>query len=137
MMLVLLVNAASVVGIVLSFALVMRYLGSLTVWNEISPWATDTLDVITRVIAATRLTYVSRTSISQQQCARTGHSVIRLTATLGSCPNDNSFYVKSDNKSRSEQTPPADPNGEPFTRLYLNDPSQRCVTVGGSPMLHI
>ncbi|SOE92924.1 hypothetical protein SAMN05414139_05685 [Burkholderia sp. D7] len=31
------VNAASVVGIVLSFELVMRYLGSLTVWNEIFP----------------------------------------------------------------------------------------------------
>lgn len=40
MVLVLLVNAASVVGIVLSFALVMRYLGPLTVWNEISPWET-------------------------------------------------------------------------------------------------
>ncbi|WP_031358200.1 hypothetical protein [Caballeronia sordidicola] len=52
MVLVLLVNAASVVGIVLSFALVMRYLGSLTVWNEIFPWATDTLDMITSAIAA-------------------------------------------------------------------------------------
>src|ERR1700733_1358020 len=36
-------------GIVLSFALVMRYLGSLTVWTEIFPWATDTLDMITLV----------------------------------------------------------------------------------------
>jgi len=59
MVLVLLVNAASVVGIVLSFALVMRYLGSLTVWNEIFPWATDTLDMITGVIAATSSRYVS------------------------------------------------------------------------------
>jgi hypothetical protein len=50
MVLVLRVNAASIVGIVLSFALVMRYLGSLTVWNEIFPWATDTLDMMTRVI---------------------------------------------------------------------------------------
>jgi hypothetical protein len=30
----------------------MRYLGSLTVWNEIFPWATDTLDMITSAIAA-------------------------------------------------------------------------------------
>ena len=42
----------------------MRYLGSLTVWNEILPWATDTLDMITGVIAATRLTDVYRTNIS-------------------------------------------------------------------------
>jgi hypothetical protein len=47
MVLVLLVSAASVVGIVLSFALVMRYLGSLTVWNDIFPWATDRLGMIT------------------------------------------------------------------------------------------
>jgi hypothetical protein len=64
MVLVLLVNAASIVGIVLSFALVMRYFGSLTVWNEIFPWETDRLAMITGVIAATRLTDVSRTSIS-------------------------------------------------------------------------
>ena len=54
--LVLLVRAAGVVGIVLSFALVMRYLRSLTVWNEIFPSATDGLDMITGVIAAMRLT---------------------------------------------------------------------------------
>ena len=62
-MLVLLVSAANVVGIVLSFALVIRYSGSPTVWNEIFPWATDTLDMITGVIAATRLTDVSRTNM--------------------------------------------------------------------------
>ena len=62
--LVLLVSTASVVGIVLSFALMVRYLGPLTVWNEIFPWATDTLDMITGVIAATSATHVSRTSIS-------------------------------------------------------------------------
>src|SRR5476649_2729524 len=43
-------------GKVLSFALVMRYFGSLTVWNKFLPWATDTLDMITGVIAAMRLT---------------------------------------------------------------------------------
>jgi hypothetical protein len=41
----------------------VRYLGSLTVWNEIFPCATDTLDMITGVIAATRLTDVSRTNM--------------------------------------------------------------------------
>ncbi|SOE92539.1 hypothetical protein SAMN05414139_05271 [Burkholderia sp. D7] len=46
MVLALLVSTASVVGIVMSFALVVRYFGPLTVWNEISPWATDTLDMI-------------------------------------------------------------------------------------------
>ena len=61
--LVLLVRAAGVVGIVLSFALVIRYSGSPTVWNEIFPWATDTLDMITGVIAATWLICVPRTSM--------------------------------------------------------------------------
>ena len=64
MVLVLLVSTASVVKIVLSFALVMRYSGSLTVWNEIFPWPTDTLDMITGVIAATRLTDVYRPHIT-------------------------------------------------------------------------
>jgi len=63
MVLVLLVSTASVVGIVLSFALMVRYLGPLTVWNEIFPWATDTLDMITGVIAATWLICVPRTSM--------------------------------------------------------------------------
>jgi hypothetical protein len=64
MVLVLLVSTASVVEIVLSFALVMRYSRSLTVWNEIFPWATDGLSVITGVITATNATYVSRPRIS-------------------------------------------------------------------------
>jgi hypothetical protein len=49
--LALLVSAASMAGIVLTFALLMRYLGWQTVWNEIFPWATDRLDMITTYLA--------------------------------------------------------------------------------------
>ncbi len=49
--LVVLVSAASLAGIVLSFALLMRYLGWQTVWNGIFPWATDQLDMITTFLA--------------------------------------------------------------------------------------
>jgi hypothetical protein len=49
--LVVLVSAASLAGIVLSFALLMRYLGWQTVWNEIFPWVTDRLDMITTFLA--------------------------------------------------------------------------------------
>lgn len=49
--LVLLVSAASRAGVVLSFALLMHYLGLQTVWNEIFPWATDRLDMITTFLA--------------------------------------------------------------------------------------
>jgi hypothetical protein len=50
--LVVLVSAASLAGIVLSFALLMRYLGWQTVWNGIFPWATDRLDMITTFLAS-------------------------------------------------------------------------------------
>jgi hypothetical protein len=49
--LVVLVSAASLAGIVLSFALLMRYLGWQTVWNSIFPWVTDRLDMITTFLA--------------------------------------------------------------------------------------
>jgi len=49
--LVVLVSVASLAGIVLSFALLMRYLGWQTVWNGIFPWATDRLDMITTFVA--------------------------------------------------------------------------------------
>jgi hypothetical protein len=49
--LVVLVSAASLAGIVLSFALLMRYLGWQTVWNGIFPWVTDPLDMITTFLA--------------------------------------------------------------------------------------
>jgi fucose permease len=44
-------SVASVAGIVLTFALLMPYLGWQTVWNEIFPWATDRLDMITTYLA--------------------------------------------------------------------------------------
>jgi hypothetical protein len=47
-----LVSAASLAGIVLSFALLMRYLGWQTVWNGIFPWSTDQLDTITTFVAS-------------------------------------------------------------------------------------
>ena len=51
MTLVVLISAASLAGIVLSFALLTRYLGWQTVWDWIFSWPTDWPDMATTLVA--------------------------------------------------------------------------------------
>ncbi len=48
--LVLLVIASSCVGLVLSFALLLRNANVHTVWDSIIPWSADRLDIVTTFV---------------------------------------------------------------------------------------